>query len=74
MSGAAPTACGRWAAGVRTGAGRIYDEERAEIATVMEPYKWYPQRAGRVDLVMERAKATGRDHRSRWCARRSPSC
>ena len=25
----------------------------------MEPYKWYPQRAGRVDLVLERAKATG---------------
>ena len=41
-------------------AGRIYDEERAENATVMEPYKWYPQRAGRVDLVLERAKATGR--------------
>src|SRR6201996_8775705 len=41
------------------GVGRIYDEERAEIATVMEPYKWYPQRAGRVDLVIERAKATG---------------
>ena len=40
-------------------AGRIYDEERAEIATVMEPYKWYPQRAGRVDLVLERARATG---------------
>ena len=40
--------------------GRIYDEERAETATVMEPYKWYPQRAGRVDLVLERAKATGR--------------
>jgi alkylation response protein AidB-like acyl-CoA dehydrogenase len=39
--------------------GRIYDEERAEIATVMEPYKWYPQRAGRVDLVIERAKAIG---------------
>lgn len=39
--------------------GRIYDEERAEIATVMEPYKWYPQRAGRVDLIVERAKATG---------------
>jgi alkylation response protein AidB-like acyl-CoA dehydrogenase len=39
--------------------GRIYDEERAENATVMEPYKWYPQRAGRVDLVVERAKATG---------------
>jgi alkylation response protein AidB-like acyl-CoA dehydrogenase len=38
----------------------VYEEERAEIATVMEPYKWYPQRAGRVDLVLERAKATGR--------------
>ncbi len=41
------------------GEGRIYDEERAENATVMEPYKWYPQRAGRVDLVIERAKAAG---------------
>ncbi len=41
--------------------GRVYDEERAEIATVMEPYKWYPQRAGRVDLIVERAKATGRN-------------
>src|ERR1700748_2740809 len=39
--------------------GRIYDEERAETEKVMEPYKWYPQRAGRVDLVLERAKATG---------------
>ena len=25
----------------------------------MEPYKWYPQRAGRVDLILERAKETG---------------
>ena len=40
--------------------GRIYEEERREIATVMEPYKWYPQRAGRVDLVVERANVTGR--------------
>ena len=40
--------------------GRIYEEERAEIATTMEPYKWYPQRAGRVDLVMQRAKETGK--------------
>ena len=40
--------------------GRAYDEERAEIATTMEPYKWYPQRAGRVDLIMPRAKETGR--------------
>ena len=40
--------------------GRIYDEERAEIATVMEPYKWYAQRAGRVDLALPRARDTGR--------------
>jgi alkylation response protein AidB-like acyl-CoA dehydrogenase len=40
--------------------GKIYREENAEIATTMEPYKWYPQRAGRVDLLLERAKATGK--------------
>jgi alkylation response protein AidB-like acyl-CoA dehydrogenase len=40
--------------------GRIYTEENAEIATTMEPYKWYPQRAGRVDLLLERARATGK--------------
>ena len=49
----------RWGRG-STRAGRIYDEERAEIATVMEPYVWYPQRAGRVDLALPRARATGR--------------
>jgi alkylation response protein AidB-like acyl-CoA dehydrogenase len=38
--------------------GRAYDEEREEIRTTMEPYKWYPQRAGRVDLIMEQARAT----------------
>jgi alkylation response protein AidB-like acyl-CoA dehydrogenase len=67
--------------------GRIYDEERAENVTVMEPYKWYPQRAGRVDLVISRAESTGaisdpnvRQHISRllmlskstqWTARRA---
>ncbi|MGE3849257.1 MAG: acyl-CoA dehydrogenase family protein [Gammaproteobacteria bacterium] len=40
--------------------GRIYDEERAEIATGMAPYRWYPQRTGRVDLLLPRARATGR--------------
>ncbi len=40
--------------------GSIYDEERAEIATVMEPYRWYPQRAGRVDLVLSQARKRGR--------------
>ncbi|MBN8875832.1 MAG: acyl-CoA dehydrogenase family protein [Rhodospirillales bacterium] len=48
----------RWGA-ASTRPGRIYDEERAEIATVMEPYKWYPQRAGRVDLILSRARETG---------------
>jgi alkylation response protein AidB-like acyl-CoA dehydrogenase len=43
--------------GLRTG--RIYVEERAETETAMQPYRWYPQRAGRVDLVIERAKETG---------------
>jgi alkylation response protein AidB-like acyl-CoA dehydrogenase len=39
---------------------RIYAEEREEIAHSMAPYKWYPQRAGRVDLVIQRAKETGK--------------
>jgi alkylation response protein AidB-like acyl-CoA dehydrogenase len=42
--------------------GRIYAEEREEIAIALEPYRWYPQRAGRVDLVMQRAVATGAIH------------
>ena len=40
--------------------GRIYEEEAEEIATVMAPYTWYPQRAGRVDLAVPRAMSTGR--------------
>ncbi len=47
-----------WARG-STRPGKVYDEERAEIETTMEPYKWYPQRAGRVDLIMPRARETG---------------
>ncbi|MDA1310267.1 MAG: acyl-CoA dehydrogenase family protein, partial [Proteobacteria bacterium] len=39
--------------------GSIYDEERAEVETTLAPYKWYPQRAGRVDLIIQRAKQTG---------------
>jgi len=38
---------------------RAYVEEREELATAMAPYKWYPQRTGRVDLVIQRAKETG---------------
>jgi alkylation response protein AidB-like acyl-CoA dehydrogenase len=40
--------------------GAIYDRERAETAAALEPYKWYPQRAGRVDLVIERARTAGK--------------
>ena len=39
--------------------GPIYEEYRAELAKALEPYKWYPQRAGRVDLVLPRAKERG---------------
>jgi len=42
------------------GKGRAFDEYRLEVASVMEPYKWYPQRAGRADLVVQRAHETGR--------------
>jgi len=40
-------------------AGRVYEEARVEAEIANEPYRWYPQRAGRVDLVVPRAKATG---------------
>jgi alkylation response protein AidB-like acyl-CoA dehydrogenase len=42
------------------GEGRTRREYREELAHVMAPYVWYPQRAGRADLVIERARATGR--------------
>jgi alkylation response protein AidB-like acyl-CoA dehydrogenase len=42
------------------GSGRAVREAEREIAVSLEPYKWYPQRAGRADLVADRAKATGR--------------
>ena len=48
-----------WGKASAVGKGRIYEEERAENETAMAPYKWYPQRAGRVDLVVERAQETG---------------
>ncbi|MEM7407858.1 MAG: acyl-CoA dehydrogenase family protein [Pseudomonadota bacterium] len=48
-----------WTTGVG-GDERIYQEEAEEIATAMAPYTWYPQRAGRVDMVLDRARATGK--------------
>src|SRR5208283_2568 len=42
-----------------TRVGKMHAEERAETEKANQPYKWYPQRAGRVDLILERAKETG---------------
>jgi len=39
--------------------GKIYEDYCEELAIANEPYAWYPQRAGRVDLIVERAKETG---------------
>ena len=48
-----------WGSAGPAGRGRIYDEAQEEIRTAMAPYSWYPQRAGRVDLVLSRARETG---------------
>jgi len=40
--------------------GRIHEEEDAENKTVLAPYTWYPQRAGRTDLALPQAVASGR--------------
>ena len=40
--------------------GRAWREAIAERVAVSEPHKWYPQRAGRTDLVIERAVAAGK--------------
>ena len=39
--------------------GPIYDEYREELAIALEPYTWYPQRTGRVDLALPRAIECG---------------
>jgi alkylation response protein AidB-like acyl-CoA dehydrogenase len=39
--------------------GRALDEARAEAADHFATYSWYPQRAGRPDLVIEHARAAG---------------
>jgi alkylation response protein AidB-like acyl-CoA dehydrogenase len=50
MRGAAPA----------QGRGRALDQARAEAQEVFAPYVWYPQRAGRADLLIERARAQSR--------------
>lgn len=55
----------RFAARMRSeparGPGRVRDEARAEAAEQFAPYVWYPQRAGRVDLLIEAARERGLD-------------
>jgi alkylation response protein AidB-like acyl-CoA dehydrogenase len=41
---------------------RALDEARAEAAAHFAVYAWYPQRAGRVDLVIEHARMAGVHH------------
>ena len=40
--------------------GRAFVEARAEADSHFETYRWYPQRAGRPDLVVERARSSGK--------------
>jgi len=42
--------------------GPALDEARAEAAEILKVYAWYPQRAGRVDLVVDHARSRGRQH------------
>ncbi len=42
--------------------GPIYEEYEEELRIAAEPYTWYPQREGRVDLVLPRARETGAIH------------
>ena len=39
--------------------GLVHKEYEQEILIANEPYTWYPQREGRPDLVLKRAKETG---------------
>lgn len=42
------------------GSGRAVAEAREEAREELAPYVWYPQRAGRVDLLIEQARSVGR--------------
>ena len=66
--------------------GRTKREADAETATYRETYKWYPQRAGRIDLIESQARAHDKagdpvtrqaiasvlafEHSARWTAKR----
>jgi alkylation response protein AidB-like acyl-CoA dehydrogenase len=44
----------------RSATGRVIDEFLVEAAEYRKTYEWYPQRMGRFDLVLDRARAAGR--------------
>jgi alkylation response protein AidB-like acyl-CoA dehydrogenase len=50
---------GRFGEVPTVGEGRTVREARAEAAEYLRTYEWYPQRAGRADLVPARARAHG---------------
>lgn len=39
--------------------GRVIDEAKAEAASYLKTYEWYPQRKGRFDLLISEAQARG---------------
>ncbi len=43
-------------------AGRVIDEAKAEAAEYNKTYEWYPQRQGRIDLLIDRAREAGKIH------------
>ena len=47
------------AGGGQTQRRRVHLEYEEELRIANEPYTWYPQRQGRVDLVLPRARETG---------------
>jgi alkylation response protein AidB-like acyl-CoA dehydrogenase len=50
----------RWSRFAQGPTGRAIREAQAEAAEYTKTYSWYPQRAGRPDLVIDQARATGR--------------
>lgn len=49
----------RGAEKLRHGDQRIYREYAREIEIANEPYTWYPQRAGRIDMLLDRTRESG---------------
>jgi alkylation response protein AidB-like acyl-CoA dehydrogenase len=47
------------AASIANREGAIHREYAEELRIANEPYTWYPQRAGRIDLLLSRARETG---------------